>query len=44
VDEAARFHTLLIRECDELIEHWHTLRRQEQGAAGDESLRRAAGA
>jgi DNA-binding transcriptional regulator GbsR (MarR family) len=43
MDEAARFHTLLIRECDELFEHWHALRRQEQVAAG-EPLRRVAGA
>src|SRR5829696_4261302 len=43
-DEAARFHTLLIRECDELFEHWHALRRQEQVAAGETPLRRVAGA
>lgn len=45
MDDAARFHTLLIQECDELIDRWHALRRQEQVNAGaDAPLRRAAGA
>ena len=33
MDEAARFHTLLIRECDALIDSWQTVRREEQEAA-----------
>ena len=33
MDEAARFHSLLIRECDALIDSWHTVRREEQEAA-----------
>ena len=44
MDDAARFHSLLIRECDALIEHWHHLRRQEQDPGAELPPRRAAGA
>lgn len=33
MDQAARFHSLLIHECDALIESWRGARRQEQEAA-----------
>ncbi|HEY0019897.1 MAG TPA: hypothetical protein VGC13_26590 [Longimicrobium sp.] len=37
MDDAARFHTLLIRECDTLFENWNAMRRQEQAAAESET-------
>jgi DNA-binding transcriptional regulator GbsR (MarR family) len=31
--QAEVFHSLLIRECDDLIDRWHTLRAEERAAA-----------
>ena len=42
MDQAARFHRLLIQECDALFETWHTLLRQEQEPDAF-AARRAAG-
>lgn len=32
MEDAERFHELLIRECDRLFETWHTLQAQERAA------------
>jgi hypothetical protein len=43
MDEAARFHRLLIEECDALFETWHQLLRREQEPDAS-AVRLAAGA